>query len=381
MRERAARERTLVTRSRSAWPKTHELFLGLGVRSSTSTATSDARARPDVATAAASSTSCRRQPPAQGLTSRRPSSPSSTRTRRLPGPRQPSDGRPRGWNLSSIVVFYAMITDSMPRDERDGAPPEDPGTGTPKHGSCESIVKAFDSPPSRWPSSTASSRAVSSAGRRQGRAVPRRIVTSKEMKVAKELEFEKRRGCATGSRARPMKLFWHRPRPGPRRKICRAPRRTRKESQGRLLRFFVLLCVLSHPAARPSRWTSGDRADAGRATFFYTALDVTNHSASPTDVTFKYVSSDLDRRLGLVAGLPATELSRGRLPPGARDKGLLTQAQANGTFRTPVTFANAAFTTGQETSRQFACTTSSFRRRRSIEPPAARRRVRTARTV
>jgi hypothetical protein len=120
-------------------------------------------------------------------------------------------------------------------------------------------------------------------------------------------------------------------------------------------RLFVLLCVLSHPArAAFSVDFPVIVRTQGVSTFFYTALDVTNHSASPTDVTFEYVSSDLsiDASGLLVAGLPAHgNYHADDFLQVLVTKGLLTQAQANGTFGTLlVTFANAAFTTGQEAS-------------------------------
>jgi len=92
----------------------------------------------------------------------------------------------------------------------------------------------------------------------------------------------------------------------------------------------------------------------GVSTFFYTGLDVTNHSTSPTDVTFEYISSDLsvDAAGLLVSALPAhANFHSDDFLQYLATQGYLTQVQANGTFGTLlVTFQNPAFTTGNEAS-------------------------------
>jgi len=90
----------------------------------------------------------------------------------------------------------------------------------------------------------------------------------------------------------------------------------------------------------------------GASTFFYTAIDVTNHSSQATPVAFEYIASGVDAIGSLVASLaPHTSFHQDDFLQFLADRGSLTQAQADSAFGTLlVTFSNPAFTTGNEAS-------------------------------
>jgi|SRR5215471_808635 len=90
----------------------------------------------------------------------------------------------------------------------------------------------------------------------------------------------------------------------------------------------------------------------GASTFFYTAIDVTNHSSQATPVAFEYIASGVDAVGSLVASLaPHTSFHQDDFLQFLVDRGSLTQAQADSAFGTLlVTFSNPAFTTGNEAS-------------------------------
>jgi hypothetical protein len=90
----------------------------------------------------------------------------------------------------------------------------------------------------------------------------------------------------------------------------------------------------------------------GASTFFYTSIDVTNHSSQATPVAFEYIASGVDAVGSLVASLgPHTSFHQDDFMQYLADRGVLTQAQADSAFGTLlVTFSNPAFTTGNEAS-------------------------------
>ncbi|MFI5118938.1 MAG: hypothetical protein ACHQM4_00910 [Thermoanaerobaculia bacterium] len=121
----------------------------------------------------------------------------------------------------------------------------------------------------------------------------------------------------------------------------------------------LCLCLALMLASRPARAVFAVDFPVvvrtqGVSTFFYTALDATNNSASPTDVVFEYISADLtiDAVGTLAVGLPGhANFHSDDFLQLLATQGAITQAQANGTFGTLlVTFTNPAFTTGQEAS-------------------------------
>ena len=121
-------------------------------------------------------------------------------------------------------------------------------------------------------------------------------------------------------------------------------------------RLVVAFLFLAAPAAFASfavDFPIVTRAQGATATF-YTAIDVSNHSSLPTDVTFEYISADLsvDAVGTLVSGLqPHANFHQDDFIAYLGSQGFLTTAQTASTFGTLlVTFTNPAFTTGNEAS-------------------------------
>jgi hypothetical protein len=92
----------------------------------------------------------------------------------------------------------------------------------------------------------------------------------------------------------------------------------------------------------------------GATTFFYTALTVTNASATATDVLFEYISADytVDASGILVAGLAGhASFHTDDLIQYLADQGFITAAQAASSFGSLLlNFSAASFTAGNEAS-------------------------------
>jgi hypothetical protein len=92
----------------------------------------------------------------------------------------------------------------------------------------------------------------------------------------------------------------------------------------------------------------------GATTTFYTSIDITNHVAQPTDVTFEYLSADLSISISgtLVKNLAGHgNFHQEDLMLYLSAIGVLTPQQANGTFGTMLlTFENPVFVNGTEAS-------------------------------
>src|ERR1700757_3929418 len=92
----------------------------------------------------------------------------------------------------------------------------------------------------------------------------------------------------------------------------------------------------------------------GASTTFYTAIDVTNHSAQATDVTFEYLSADLTVNASgtLVSNLaPHANFHQDDLIQYLGNQGYISADKVASTFGTLLlTFTNPSFTTGNEAS-------------------------------
>ncbi|HEY3055430.1 MAG TPA: hypothetical protein VGK31_05820 [Thermoanaerobaculia bacterium] len=91
----------------------------------------------------------------------------------------------------------------------------------------------------------------------------------------------------------------------------------------------------------------------GATTTFYTALDITNHSAASTGVSFEYISSDLsvDARGALQPLGPHGNFHTDDILTYLASQGYITAAQGASGFGTMlITFTNPTFTTGTEAS-------------------------------
>ncbi|HUK11872.1 MAG TPA: hypothetical protein VLW17_01105 [Thermoanaerobaculaceae bacterium] len=121
----------------------------------------------------------------------------------------------------------------------------------------------------------------------------------------------------------------------------------------RKLSFVVVLAVLAAPAF------AGFSVDLpivaglqGVSTRFYTAVDVTNYSAQPTDVSFEYISTDytVEAHGTLVTGLPAHgNFHTDDVIIYLANHGFLTADQAKNSKGTMLlTFTNPAFLEGSE---------------------------------
>ncbi|HLJ75626.1 MAG TPA: hypothetical protein VKU62_13625 [Thermoanaerobaculia bacterium] len=92
----------------------------------------------------------------------------------------------------------------------------------------------------------------------------------------------------------------------------------------------------------------------GASTTFYTAIDVSNHSAQATDVTFEYLSADLTVNASgtLVSNLaPHANFHQDDLIQYLGNQGYISADKVASTFGTLLlTFTNPAFTTGNEAS-------------------------------